>query len=215
MKLLMALAAGLAACAMIYWYQTGRRQIVVAPAPPMAAAASAAPQPSQPGATAVTAPALAQTGRPRILKRPDGAERNTVFRVDPAGNLIVDEAVEQRLAALVARLPPQHSLTELERIEGTVTEGLAEPQASAALRLLHHYLLYSRAETWLLTRPRATEDVATAQDLFDRVVALRREHLGPAVADAFYAAEEARTRATLLALRAPTQAMGGRPSANP
>ncbi|MBX3660659.1 MAG: hypothetical protein KF740_19665 [Ramlibacter sp.] len=103
----------------------------------------------------------------------------------------------QRLAQLVASLPTQHSLSELERIEGTVAEGLAEPQSSEALRLLHHYLLYSRAETWLLNRPGRAEDLATVKATFDRLVALRREHLGAVVADAFFAAEEARTRTNL------------------
>nr|WP_279343650.1 lipase secretion chaperone [Variovorax terrae] len=78
--------------------------------------------------------------------------------------------------------------------------GLPAPQAAEALRLLHQYLSYSQAEAQLLSQPRQAEDVASAQDMFARQMALRRAQFGPALAQALFADQEAQTRASLTAL---------------
>lgn len=144
---------------------------------------------------------------------PDGparqeAQRNQVFRIDAGGDLILDAAVAQRLQALVDSLPARYSLAELEQAEGRVSEGLPEPQASQALRLLHGYLAYSKEQAWLVSQPRQAEDLASAQEMLERVIALRREHLGAQVAGALFGDEEAQTRAAMAALHAQLHAQG-------
>ena len=121
----------------------------------------APPMPAQPP-QAATPPAGLQAspyGRPvaatthALAPVPESVQpfqRNTVFRTGQGGDLVIDDVAAGRLRALAESLPAQHSLAELEQVEAIVREGLREPQAAQALRLLNSYLGYTRAEALLL-----------------------------------------------------------------
>jgi hypothetical protein len=163
---------------------------VPAPAPPPAAAAARAFTVGAPAASPATAAGPQSAG----ARPARDADRNTVFRTGASGGLIIDEAVAQRLEALVVRLDALREPAGRARLEALVGEGLPEPQAAEALRLLGQYLAYGEAEAQLLSQPRQAEDVASAQDRFERLVRLRREQFDAQTAQALFADEEARTR---------------------
>lgn len=144
------------------------------------------------GGTSAAAPARDERWRE--------AERNTIFRLDTAGGLVLDEAVAQRLQHLADTLPPGGDPAQAEAL---VQAGLPEAQAGRARTLLRHYLTYDRAQAALLGEPRDAEDVASAQRKFQQLLALRREHLGGADAQALFGAEESATGARLLTLAGP------------
>lgn len=168
---------------------------------------------SPPGPSPLAMPVVHGSTRDASARRE--AQRNQVFRIDAGGDLILDAAVAQRLQALVDGLPARHSLAELEHVEGLVGEGLPEPQASQARRLLHGYLAYSKEQAWLVSQPRQAEDLASAQEMLERVIALRREYLGAQVAGALFGDEEAQTRAAMAALRAQLHAQGATAAMRP
>lgn len=167
---------------------------------PGPAAGQATPVASQ----QVNATPLAQpvTHRPASTARANGlTDRNTVFRTDAAGQLVIDAGVAQRLQALVDTLPPQYSLRQLEVVEDAVREGLPGPLALQALQLLHQYIGYTGVQARLLVQPRAGDGLAAAQQRLEALVALRRRHFGEPTAQALFGEEEAQDHSTIERLR--------------
>lgn len=112
-----------------------------------------------------------------------------MFSLNQDGALIVDPAVAYKLDILLAQLPERATLQEMQRVEERVKAGLPDDAAREAVDLLRRYAAYRNAETELELSAR--RDGTTAETLLGQLIALRRTHLGPAVADAMFASREA------------------------
>jgi len=121
---------------------------------------------------------------------------HAVFLIGADGGLVVDLVARERIDSLIAETSTG------EEAEARIVQGLTEAQARQARSVLAAYRAYLQAEADLLAAPRRREDAAAAQALEDRLVALRRFHLGEAVALAFFGAQERRTRMAIEAVKA-------------
>lgn len=116
-----------------------------------------------------------------------------IFRADEKGELILDHGTKIRLDILLAELPANPTRNELQTIETSAVAGLPQQAAQKALRIVDGYARYLKAEREL-NAGLSGESTAQPQDMFNKFVALRRQHLGAQVADAFFAAQEIEER---------------------
>lgn len=124
---------------------------------------------------------------------PAAPVRPPVFALDGNGELVLDASTAIRLDLLLADLPAQPTMPEMQQIEERAKEGLPQEAARKALRVLDDYLAYRRAESELEAQARSGAPLA-AQAMLDKLAALRREHFGAQVAHALFAAAEAQAR---------------------
>lgn len=130
---------------------------------------------------------------PSASKAPSGAEGTGVFRIDENGNLVLDGDTRIRLDILVSALPKNATSHELQAIEASAVAGLPKQAAQQALRVLNTYIRYLSAETEL-NAGLANGNASSPEEMFNKVIALRRQHLGAQVADALFAAQETHDR---------------------
>lgn len=116
-----------------------------------------------------------------------------VFGVDEQGNLVLDADTRVRLDVLLAQLPKNATGHELQAIEESAVAGLPRHAAQQASRILDTYIRYLGAETEL-NALLAMESAASPDEMFNKLIALRRQHLGAQVADALFAAQETQDR---------------------
>lgn len=130
---------------------------------------------------------------PSASHAPSAAEGTGVFRIDNKGNLVLDADTRIRLDILVSELPKNATGHELQAIEAAAVGGLPKQAAQQASHILDTYIRYLRAETELNTGL-ANENASSPEKMFNKVIALRRQHLGAQVADALFAAQESQDR---------------------
>lgn len=126
-------------------------------------------------------------------KAPSGAEGTGVFRIDEKGNLVLDGDTRIRLDILVSALPKNATGHELQAIEASAFAGLPEQAAQQASHVLNAYIRYLSAETEF-NAGLANGNASSPEEMFNKVIALRRQHLGAQVADALFAAQETQDR---------------------
>jgi lipase chaperone LimK len=112
------------------------------------------------------------------------------FRVDAAGNLILDELTRTNIEALVGLTAPD----KLQDAVSEQTKDLSPAAARKAEELVDRFYHYSQAqrESYPPGIAPLTEDDALLQ--LDGLHALREAHFGREVAEAFYANEEKLSR---------------------
>lgn len=119
--------------------------------------------------------------------------RASVFDVDRNGNLVIDHNTTGKMDVLLAGLPPQASVQDMQRIEDLAKAGLPDGASRKALRILHDYIAYRKAEAALSLQAQPV-NAAGVQDMLSRLIALRRLHLGQEAADALFAVQDAQAR---------------------
>ncbi|HEV2611068.1 MAG TPA: lipase secretion chaperone [Noviherbaspirillum sp.] len=122
-----------------------------------------------------------------------------LFEVDGKGELILDAQTLPRLDILLGGLPPNPGRTDLQRIEETAQAGLPAAAQAKALRVLHGYIAYRKAEEEFNAaqpEPGGNPMAATMKpaQMLEQVIALRRQHLGTEAADALFSVQEAQAR---------------------
>lgn len=125
--------------------------------------------------------------------------QSTLFEVDAKGELVLDAQTLPRLDILLGGLPPNPGRTDLQRIEETAQAGLPAAAQAKALRVLHGYIAYRKAEEELNAaqpEPGGNPMAATMKpaQMLEQVIALRRQHLGKEAADALFSVQEAQAR---------------------
>lgn len=120
--------------------------------------------------------------------------RAGVFRVDGQGNLLLDADTKARLDMLTSTLSMNPTGHELKAIEASAVSGLPVQAAQQASRIVENYVRFIRAEVQLNARF-AAEAAIVPEAMLNQIIALRRQHLGTAVADALFAEQEALDRA--------------------
>ena len=146
---------------------------------------------------------IASTATPGETPRTSEAASNEqdegkTFRVNAAGNLILDEQTRLKIEELLA-------LTDPNKVQGEILERTKELPPGAARKaedLVDRYRSYAEAQR--VTYPPGdsaplTEDDAVQQ--LDGLHALRVQHFGPDVAAAFYADEEKLSRELIELMR--------------
>ena len=129
-----------------------------------------------------------------IASRAESAVADTgVFKLDGKGNLILDADTRVRLEMLISELPMNATGHELQAIERSAIAGLPQHAAQQASRILDGYMRYFKAEM-ALSADFAAGNTIAPEDMFNKVIALRRQHLGAPVADALFAVQEAQDR---------------------
>lgn len=121
------------------------------------------------------------------------ASTNTTFRIDGKGELVLDADTRLKLEMLAANLPASPTRHELQTIEATALAGLPQQAAQKASRILDAYIRYAKAEAEL-NAGFAEGAAVPPQVMLDKLVELRRQHLGTQVADALFGAQEMRER---------------------
>ena len=200
MKSALAAGASLAVAAGTWFFLAGTR----APAAPRPEPATRAAAPAG-HTSADLAPGRAGSPLPARsppVARDAGPSFHRVFRIGADGALLVDEVARECIDTLLAETPAG------EEADARIRQGLTEAPARQAGALLATYRAYLQAQAELLGAPRQREDLASALALEERLAALRRFHLGEAVALAFFGAQERRTRAVIEALKAQAQEGG-------
>ncbi len=185
-----------AAGAAIFWWQ---RPEVLSPT-----AGPRAPTPVAQVATAAVAEQTPQTNIPQSEpaapapeSMPGKTDTKHPFRVDNAGNLVLDEQTRLNMEALFA----QTDRADLLEAQQNATATLPPAAATEAARLLEQYDNYSKAQrqSYPPGIAPATEEAALAE--LEGLHALRVAHFGPEVARAFFGAEEKITRSLIDLMR--------------
>ncbi|GAB3543003.1 hypothetical protein GCM10027343_15930 [Noviherbaspirillum agri] len=148
---------------------------------PFAQGKADAPPPAEPAPPAPSAPsALAETG-------------SGVFRTDSNGTLLLDETTRLRLDMLLSNLSKNPTLQELQAVEAEAVAGLPATVAQQALPILHTYIAYKSALDELAAA-QANGPAVTPEEMLDRLVTLRRRHLGQEIAQALFGKQELQER---------------------
>jgi lipase chaperone LimK len=116
-----------------------------------------------------------------------------VFKLDDKGRLALDADTRIRLEMLVSALPANATMHELQEAELAAVEGLPQPAAKEAVHILRAYVGYTRADAALNAEFAAAAGI-TPEAMLDKVIALRRQHLGTETADALFAEQERHDR---------------------
>lgn len=119
--------------------------------------------------------------------------RAHVFEADINGNLILDRNTTVKMDVLLAELPSPASARDLQRIDDIARTGLADGASRKALRVLHDYIAYRKAEVELSLQP-VGADAAGVQERLNRLIALRRAQFGEQVASALFSEQELQAR---------------------
>jgi lipase chaperone LimK len=127
------------------------------------------------------------------MPAPSVAPREGAFSVGPDGDLVLDDDTKVRLDMLIAELPAHPTMNELQVLEAQAVAGLPAHAAEKARRILDRYGRYVKAEAEL-NAGLENGDAASPETTFDKLVMLRRQHLGAQAADALFARQEARDR---------------------
>ncbi len=118
---------------------------------------------------------------------------SNVFSVNKNGELVLDDGTKARLDILVSGLPENATRHELQAVEASAITGLPPQAAHKALRILNGYIGYQRAEA-ALSAGFSNENGIGAEEMFAKIIALRRQHLGADPADALFGSQEAQDR---------------------
>ncbi len=142
------------------------------------------------------------SSRNAVAAAPMVEPQPALFEVDGKGDLILDAGTLPKLDILLGSLPPNPGRIELQRIEEAAQAGLPAAAQAKALRVLHGYIAYRKAEDQLGGgEPEAGSDPLKAavkpEQMLEQVIALRRQHLGKEAADALFATLEAQARLDL------------------
>lgn len=124
----------------------------------------------------------------RLPAQSPAANSNT-FSVDQDGELVLDDGTRARLDMLVSGLPENATRHELQIVEASAIIGLPQQAVQKALRILNGYIQYYRAEA-ALSAGFSNQNGAGPEEMFAKIVALRRQHLGTDSADALFGAQE-------------------------
>jgi lipase chaperone LimK len=116
-----------------------------------------------------------------------------VFRVDTKGELLLDSDTRTRLDMLLADLPRNATRHEIQAAETAAVAGLPPSAAQKAAAIVEAYVRYLKAETEL-NEAAGNGITIQPEELFNKFVALRRQHLGVQVADAFFTRQEMQDR---------------------
>jgi hypothetical protein len=127
----------------------------------------------------------------------DAKENGAAFRVDAAGDLVLDEQTRLNIEALIASTEPRNLYAETREH----TEGLPPAAARLAEELVDKFVHYQQAQ-----RQTYPPDVAplTPEDAvreLEGLHALREAHFGPEVARRFYGNEEIIAREMIEVMR--------------
>ncbi|WP_334189702.1 lipase secretion chaperone [Noviherbaspirillum sp.] len=122
-----------------------------------------------------------------------------LFDVDGKGELLLDASVLPKLDILLGSLPTNPGRTDLQRVEEAAQTGLPATAQTKALRILHGYIAYRKAEEEIgAAQADAASDpmkyAMKPEQALEQVIALRRQHLGKEVADALFAVQEAQAK---------------------
>lgn len=121
------------------------------------------------------------------------SDGNPVFRVDEQGALLLDHDTKVRLDILMANLPENATAYELQTLQSGVVAALPQPAKQQALNLLETYARYLAAEA-RLNVVHMSELAMKPEDMFNKLIGLRRQHLGTHIADALFGTQEIQDR---------------------
>jgi lipase chaperone LimK len=123
----------------------------------------------------------------------DLAHGTGVFRINAKGDLVLDYDTKVRLDILIADLPQNATRYETQAVEASAVAGLPQHAVQKALGVVDGYVRYLKAEAQL-NQGFANGSAVQPEEMLNQVVALRRQHLGAQVADAFFSTQEAQDR---------------------
>ena len=116
-----------------------------------------------------------------------------LFDIDTNGDLVITPDVAVKIDVLLADTPLHASLQEMQHVEEIAIAGLPPGASQEALIVLRGYRAYRNAEAELIQS--ATSESQTASGtMFERLIALRRLHLGTRTAGAMFGPEEQQAR---------------------
>lgn len=171
-------------------------------AAPSAPASQSMPEVSN--ALAVPAPVPAASAPQELPASLRGTQVPGGLRVDSDGHLMPDVALRNLFDYFLSALGEEPLDTLLGRIRAHLEQALPEPARSEALAALSGYVDYKAALADLEnslpaldTSRMASINTEAVAERLARVRDMRRTHLGAALADAFFADEEAYDRFTL------------------
>lgn len=116
-----------------------------------------------------------------------------LFDIDTNGNLVITPDMTVRLDVLLAETPVHASPQEMQRVEDIAIAGLPPSASQEALIVLRGYRAYRNAEAELI-QSAASESQTASGTMFERLIALRRLHLGPRTAEAMFGQQERQAR---------------------
>lgn len=150
-------------------------------------------------ATATPAGALARSGSAPPAAHTDGVPRTIeeaarLLELGASGDLTVDMNTRAALDVLLGLLGPNATPADFQRLEDALRRSMPGEAATQAIALVRRYDAYQRAATTQATeqQPPGTPDELKA--LYDKTIALRRQHFDEATARALFGAEEELTR---------------------
>ncbi|MFN3295507.1 lipase secretion chaperone [Caldimonas sp.] len=109
-----------------------------------------------------------------------------LFDIGYAGGLTIDERTLDALETVLSHMPEHWDAQDLERLSWTLRDGLPAADAQRALGLIQTYRDYlgqARAQLQQWGIPANAQD---AQQFFDRMQALQRQHFGAETAQALF-----------------------------
>lgn len=144
-----------------------------------------------------TDPTMGPGAAPRAAARADDLgggmqDAARLFELGFAGGVVIDERTRAALEIALAEWPRHPSAADIERIEHRLRGGLPRADADRVIDLLHRWRRYQATAARLQAEPPAS--LQDARDLQARLMALRRAHFGPELADALFGTEEALAR---------------------
>lgn len=114
----------------------------------------------------------------------------SMFVVDRHGKLIVNDNTKSALDVLLAELPPNPTMADLEKLRTTLQEDLPPDVAGKIATLMQSYLDYRKAESALAVDVQS-EKMTDAKEAFARTIALRRSFFDADTAQALFGVQEA------------------------
>jgi hypothetical protein len=116
-----------------------------------------------------------------------------LFDIDQNGDLVITPDVTVKLDVLLADTPLHASPQEVQRVEDIAIAGLPPGASQEALIALRGYRSYRNAEAELI-QSAAPESQMGSETMFERLIALRRLHLGTRTAEAMFGPLEQQAR---------------------
>lgn len=127
-----------------------------------------------------------------------------IFDIDGNGRLAVTPEMAFKLDMLLADVPRHASPQDMQHVEEIAITGLPLAVSQEAVSIVRAYRAYRQAEAELAL-PSAMAGPA-ADTMLERVIALRRQHLGRDTADAMFGQEERQARIDMEKSRVETPA---------
>lgn len=161
-----------------------------AAAPQLSGAISANPfERGEVGSPQAAAPAPAAPTVPPVT-----AEFGTgAFRADSNGVLVLDDATRMRLDILLSNVSKNATPHQLQTAEAEAVAGLPAEAAQQARHILQTYIAVTGAQAELAAA-HASGPAVTPEEMLDRLITLRRRHLGLDVAQALFGKQEMQER---------------------